>query len=206
MLENYKINKYGVIEQIQKNKFDYDKAYGDRYTNFTTKNIENLRLGYIIGSIGKIPSSLMDIGYGNGDFLNNCVGLIKELYGNDVEPAYPLSENVTFVSDITEQEVEVITFFDSLEHFHDIEFVKELKTKYVIISLPWCKLDYDDEWFLNWKHRKPNEHLYHFNEVSLENFMNHQGFEMINFCNLEDNIRVDKTLNPNILTACFKKI
>lgn len=206
MLENYKINKYGVIEQIVKNQFNYDKAYGDRYAMFSTKNIENLRLGYIIGSLGRVPTSLMDVGYGNGDFLINCNGLIKELYGNDVEPAYNLPTDIKFVPNITEQEVEVITFFDSLEHFHDIEFVKDLKAKYVVISLPWCKINHDDTWFENWKHRKPDEHLFHFNEISLENFMNHQGFEMINFCNLEDNIRVDKNLTPNILTACFRKI
>jgi hypothetical protein len=206
MLENYKINKYGVIEQIVKNQFNYDKAYGDRYDMFSTKNIENLRLGHIIGSIGGVPKSLMDVGYGNGDFLINSSGLIKELYGNDVEPAYALPDNIKFISNITEQEVEVITFFDSLEHFHDIEFVKDLKAKYVVISLPWCTNGLDDTWFENWKHRKPDEHLFHFNEISLETFMKSQGFKMINFCNLEDNIRVDKTLTPNILTACFKKI
>jgi hypothetical protein len=173
---------------------------------FSTKNIENLRLGYIIGSIGKIPTSLMDVGYGNGDFLINSSGLIKELYGNDVEPAYTLPDNIKFISNITEQAVEVITFFDSLEHFHDIEFVKDLKAKYVVISLPWCTNGLDDTWFENWKHRKTDEHLFHFNEITLETFMNSQGFKMINFCNLEDNIRVDKNLNPNILTACFKKI
>ena len=206
MLENYKINKYGVIEQIVKNQFNYDKAYGDRYAMFSTKNIENLRLGYIIGSLGRVPTSLMDVGYGNGDFLINSSGLIKELYGNDVEPAYALPDNIKFISNITEQEVEVITFFDSLEHFHDIEFVKDLKAKYVVISLPWCTNGLDDTWFENWKHRKPDEHLFHFNEISLETFMKSQGFKMINFCNLEDNIRVDKILTPNILTACFKKI
>jgi len=206
MLENYKTNKYGVIEQIVKNKFNYDKVYGDRYDMFSTKKIENLRLGYIIGSIGGVPKSLMDVGYGNGDFLINSIGLIKELYGNDVEPAYDLPNNIKFISNITEQEVEVITFFDSLEHFHDIEFVKDLKAKYVVISLPWCTNGLDETWFKNWKHRKPNEHLFHFNEISLETFMKSQGFKMINFCNLEDNIRVDKTLTPNILTACFKKI
>ena len=206
MINNYKITPDGVIEQIVKEQFNYDKAYGDRYSTFNTKNIENLRLGYVIGSIGKIPDSLLDVGYGNGDFLINSKGLIKKLYGNDVEPAYPLPEGIEFVSNILNKEVEVITFFDSLEHFHDIEFVKELKCKYVIISLPWCYNGLDNEWFLNWKHRKPNEHLYHFNEKSLECFMNRQGFNLINYCNLEDNIRVDKKLIPNILTACFKKI
>lgn len=205
MIENYRVTKDGVIEQIIKESFNYDIAYGNRYTIFTTKNIENLRLGYVIGSIGKIPDSLLDVGYGNGDFLINSRGLIENLYGNDVEPIYPLPEGIKFVSNILEQEVEVTTFFDSLEHFHNIDFVKDLKSKYVIISLPWCHNGLNDEWFSNWKHRKPNEHLFHFNEKSLEMFMNRQGYKLLNYCNLEDNIRIDKNSTPNILTASFIK-
>jgi hypothetical protein len=207
MIENYKLTQDGVIEQIIKEEFIYDKSYGDRYGMFNqTRNIENLRLGYIIGSLGKVPNSLMDVGYGNGYFLDSCKNLIKNLYGNDIEPAYPLNEGIEFVPNILEKEVEVITFFDCLEHFHDIEFVKNLKCKYIVISLPWCHNGLDDEWFTNWKHRKPNEHIFHFDEKSLETFMKRQGYTMLNYCNLEDNIRVDKNLTPNILTAIFKKI
>jgi hypothetical protein len=206
MTENYKITQDGVIEQIVKKQFNYDKAYGDRYSVFNSGLIETLRLGYIIGSIGKVPDSLMDVGYGNGLFLSNCKNFIKELHGNDIEPAYPLPEGINFVPNILEKKVEVITFFDCLEHFHDIEFVKDLKCKYIVISLPWCYNGYNDEWFSTWKHRKPDEHLFHFNEVTLENFMNRQGYKMMNFCNLEDKIRTDKVLTPNILTACFYKI
>jgi len=208
MIQNYELTQDGVIKQQTKNNYLYDKEYSDsRYSVFNDRgNILNLRLGYIIGSIGKIPKSLMDVGYGNGDFLDSCSDFISKLYGNDIQPAYPLKDGIIFVDNITEQEVEVITFFDSLEHFDDIEWVKNLKCQYVIISLPWCYNGLDDKWFLNWKHRKPDEHLYHFNEISLEAFMNRQGFELVNFCNIEDKIRIDKTLTPNILTGCFKKI
>jgi len=207
MLKNYKLTQDGVIHQTNFKTFNYDIEYSDsRYSHFDDRgNILNLRLGYIIGSIGKIPESLMDVGYGNGDFLNCCAGSIKTLYGNDIPPAYPLNDDILFVPDITSQPVEVITFFDSLEHFSDIEFVKDLQCTYVVISLPWCTNGLDDEWFELWKHRKPDEHLYHFNERSLEKFMDRQGYTMINFCNLEDSIRKDSTLIPNILTACFKK-
>jgi hypothetical protein len=208
MIQNYELTQDGVIKQQTKKNYLYDKEYSDsRYSVFNDRgNILNLRLGYIIGSIGKIPKSLMDVGYGNGDFLDSCSDFISKLYGNDIQPAYPLKDGIIFVDNITEQEVEVITFFDSLEHFDDIEWVKNLKCQYVIISLPWCYNGLDDKWFLNWKHRKPDEHLYHFNEISLEAFMNRQGFELVNFCNVEDKIRIDKTLTPNILTGCFKKI
>jgi hypothetical protein len=208
MIDNYTITQDGIIKQINISPFNYDIDYSDsRYSIFNDRgNILNLRLGYVIGSIGKIPTSLLDVGYGNGDFLNSCKGFIPQLYGNDIQPAYPLENDILFIEDITKQEVEVITFFDSLEHFPDIEFVKHLKCKYVIISLPWCYDGENDEWFKNWKHRKPDEHLYHFNEKSLEKFMNRQGFKMINYCNLEDKIRIDTNLSPNILTACFQKI
>jgi len=208
MMHNYTTTQDGVIKQMQVTPFNYDIDYSDsRYSIFNDRgNILNLRLGYIIGSIGKVPNSLLDVGYGNGDFLESCKDFIPTLYGNDIQPAYPLVDGINFVNNITDQEVEVITFFDSLEHFTDIEFVKNLKCKYVVISLPWCYNGINDEWFTNWKHRKPDEHLYHFNENSLEKFMHRQGFRMINYCNLEDKIRQDNTLSPNILTACFQKI
>jgi hypothetical protein len=208
MIENYKLNEDGVIEQIVKEKYNYDIKYSEsRYSIFSDRgNILNLRLGYIIGSIGRIPESILDVGYGTGDFLNSCKGFIGNLYGNDIEPAYPLGNHVKFIKDITSVEVDVITFFDSLEHFHDIEFVKDLKCNYVIISLPWCYNSNNDEWFNNWKHRKPNEHIFHFNEKSLVSFMTRQGYKLINYCNIEDKIRIDTSLNPNILTGCFKKI
>jgi len=207
MLNNYELTQDGVIKQKEFKLYDYSIEYSDsRYSNFSDRgNILNLRLGYVIGSIGKIPESLMDVGYGNGDFLNCCIGSISKLYGNDIQPAYPLEKGISFVEDITNQEVEVITFFDSLEHFADIEFVKDLKCTYVVISLPWCTNGEDDTWFESWKHRKPDEHLYHFNEKSLTAFMNRQGYDLINYTNIEDKVRVDSKLIPNILTACFKK-
>ena len=137
MLANYTKNIDGVVKQIDCKPYIYSKEYSDsRYSVFNDRgNILNLRLGYIIGSIGHIPKSLMDVGYGNGDFLDACKNSIDILYGNDVEPAYPLKDNIKFVKDITSVEVDVITFFDSLEHFNDIEFVKDLKCKYAVISL-----------------------------------------------------------------------
>ena len=206
MLDNYELTQDGTIKQIESKPFEYNLAYSSNYSNLAGRQaMANLRLGYIVGSIGHIPKSIMDVGYGNGDFLNACRGFIENLYGNDIEPAYPLESDISFVKEVTSQYAEVITFFDCLEHFPDIEFVKDLKCKYVIVSLPWCTNGLDDAWFANWKHRKPDEHLYHFTEKSLQAFMDRQGYDQINHCNIEDAIRKDKALNPNILTGCFKK-
>jgi hypothetical protein len=75
-----------------------------------------------------------------------------------------------------------------------------------MISLPWCHHPDQDEWFLNWKHRKPNEHLHHFNQRSLCAFMYDQGWSCVNHSNLEDGIRQHEHDWENILTAVFKKI
>lgn len=207
MIENYEILSNGIIKQIEVNKIPYNVEYVEtRYNTYNDKviNMSHLRLGYIIGSIGKIPNSILDVGYGNGGFLSVCKEIIPNCYGNDISD-YKLISGCHFVSDIINHECEVITFFDSLEHFDDIYFVKDLKVQYLCISLPWCH-NFSDEWFKNWKHLRPDEHLYHFDNVSLTTFMLEMGFELINFSNIEDIIRKPSDSNNNILTAIFKKI
>jgi peptidoglycan hydrolase-like protein with peptidoglycan-binding domain len=85
-----------------------------------------------------------------------------------------------------------------------INFVKDLDCNYVYISLPWCH-NFSEEWFMNWKHRRPDEHLWHFNKKSIENFFNEMGYDMVDYSNVEDLIRVSGEEYPNILTCIFKK-
>ena len=86
-----------------------------------------------------------------------------------------------------------------------IDFVKELKTKYIYISVPFCHNDNED-WFMNWKHRREDEHLWHFGLLSLENFMLDMGFEAVKMSSIEDTIRIGNGIESNILTGIFKKI
>ena len=105
---------------------------------------------------------------------------------------------------MTDECYDVITFFDSLEHFEDIEFVKDLKCRVVCISVPYCH-NKSDEWFENWKHRRPNEHLWHFDKDSLVKFMERMGFVLCSYSNLEDTIRKNPDQEePNILTCIFR--
>lgn len=206
MKTKYEILKSGVIHQVTQKSIKYNKKYIQATYNtygIATKHISYLRLGYIVGSINKIPDSILDVGFGNGDFLKICEKKIKNCYGNDIS-GYPLPKNIKFVSEIEKKFFDVITFFDSLEHFQNIHFVKNLKCNYVVISVPYCHY-FSEEWFENWKHRRENEHLWHFNEKSLINFMKECGFTVLNYCNIEDTIRKSTDNNQNILTAIFKK-
>ncbi len=205
MVENYITLYNGVIKQKNVVKKEYDVSYIENsYNTYGDLGLRMsyLRYGFMIGSLGFIPEKIIDVGYGNGDFLSVCQNTIKKCYGYDVS-GYKIPDGCLF-TDSMDIEVDVITFFDSLEHFDDISFVKNLKTKYILISVPWCH-NFSDEWLLTWKHLRPNEHIYHFSEISLKNFMVENGFELINFVNLEDNIRKNKSTEKNILTAIFKK-
>lgn len=205
MLKNYDKNEDGIIYQIEKNFFDYTGSYNNYYKTIESHSnyTSYLRLGYIVGSIGRMPSSILDIGYGTGSFLKACEFQIPERCGYDIS-GWQVPDGCKFVENIFEYEYDVITFFDSLEHMEDIEIIKKLKCNYICISLPWCHY-FDDDWFDNWKHKKPDEHLWHFDDKSLQKFMARMGYEVINICNLEDITRHNNQLYQNILTGIFKK-
>lgn len=209
MLDNYVKLDNGIIKQINlvKNNI-YNLEYNAKYNNYGENGprLAHLRLGYLLGAIGRIPDSILDVGYGNGDFLKVASECITNCYGTDITRA-PLPEKVKFLSfdECLDHNFDVITFFDSLEHFDDIYLAQKLNCKYILITLPWCHYE-DDDWFKNWKHRRPDEHLWHFNKNALINFMDEIGYECLQVgIPFEDVIRVDRRYIPNILTGVFKK-
>ena len=94
MLDNYEQLPNGVIKQITKVPFTYDYNYSNNYNSHGEKNtyLNYLRFGVLIGAIGYIPNSIVDIGYGNGEFLKICTSKIKNVYGCDVSD-YPVPDN-----------------------------------------------------------------------------------------------------------------
>lgn len=207
MLNNYEKLNNGVIHQITYNKIKYDYTYSDKYNRYGEKvnYISHLRLGALIGCIGKVPESILDVGYGNCSFLNVCSAIIPKCYGYDISD-YPVPENITKVKDFCNTHYDVITFFDSLEHMDDINIISKIRCNYVMISIPWCTYK-SKEWFEKWHHRRPNEHLWHFDDKSLISFFKENNFECIHMSNLEDTIRQNDKCKPkNILTCIFKKM
>jgi len=209
MIKNYEILPNGVIKQINvRKKVNYDFDYiNNSYNKYGEKGLmlAGVRFGFLLAKIGHAIESILDVGYGNGDFLKVCNLSVTNCYGNDVSN-YPIPEGVKFVDNITDKHYDVICFFDVLEHFEDITIVKDLDCDFIYISVPDCHTANDDEWFKNWKHRREDEHLWHFNETSLVNFFNEMGYKLVSLGNIEDVIRVDKNNSPNILTGIFRKI
>ena len=87
MLDNYSKNVDGVVYQVDKNHIGYDKEYvNTRYVKYgeLPTYMGYLRLGNIIGSIGGVPESILDVGYGDGSFLKVCENIIPDCYGYDI--------------------------------------------------------------------------------------------------------------------------
>ena len=207
MLENYERDRNGVVRQISVEPIVYDDDYTrSRYASGApVAEMAALRFGYLVGLLGRAPRSVLDVGYGAGDFLKFAAKRVQHVYGFDAPPAFPIDDSrVQVVNDIYAIEVEVACFFDSLEHFVDPYEIRNLRTSYVYISVPWCHYPHDD-WFDVWKHRRPNEHLWHFDLESLTSFMDDCGFEIVAHSDVEDIIRTPSSDLPNILTALFKR-
>lgn len=208
MLKNYERLPNGVVRQVLINK---KKEYNVEYVNVRYNTYGDLgpkmaflRLGFLLGALkGVIPNSVLDIGYGNGDFLKAAANIIPECYGSDISN-YPVPEGCKFREDIYKDKYDVVCFFDVLEHFDDIYDIANLQTKYILISVPNCHYP-SDEWFEQWKHRRPDEHLWHFNTEGLINFFDEVGYDFVAESNFEDTIRKPTTEFSNILTCLFKK-
>lgn len=202
MLKGYIRLPNGVIKQdgIIKEKMIYDIQYiRDRYDSYGDLCVKMawLRIGYIFSVITG-ARTLLDIGYGNGAFLEEAKSFIK-CYGYDVS-GYDIPEGCELVHP-NKAQVDIITLFDVLEHYEDIYEIKNYDCNYFVISVP----NVDKDGFDAWKHRRPDEHLYHFDIDSLSSFMSELNYNCISYSYIEDLIRKPDNDKPNILTAIFQR-
>jgi hypothetical protein len=207
MIENYEMidNGHWYQSKITGEPMKYDENYIQYYTRMDN-SMSKLRYNLILNHIG-IFKSVLDVGYGDGNFLQYCFNRDKICYGHDISN-YPLPGGIDFVKNVGDVEVDVITFFDSLEHRTEknlIPFLKTIQAKYIVVSLPWMHQSLGAEWFKTWKHRKENEHIHHFDYVGLINILKEADFDLIYIGNEEDVIRKPVTYLPNILTVIARK-
>jgi hypothetical protein len=199
----YRKDDFG-IHQINPQPFTYDACYCSTYDTDSYKKgsdtLQALRLGFVVGSHGLVPKSIADIGYGNGAFLMRCKGFIPKLYGKDISGV-----TLHFVETVWHYpQCDVVTFHDVLEHIPDLDFLFDIPCETIIISCPFCHF-LSVEWFDNYRHRKPNEHLHHWNLETLTNLMKKYGWKLVASSNHEDIVRIGDGELPNILSAAFKR-
>jgi hypothetical protein len=206
MIDNY--SQYAPGHWVQNRITGEIIKYDNQYIEYYEKMDDSMSiLRYNLLSKYVKFDSVCDFGYGDGAFLRHCLKEGHTCYGHDISN-YPLPNDVSFVKDPSTLDVDVITFFDSLEHIQDFDlvpFLKSIKTKNIIVSVPWMHERLGPEWFRRWKHRKENEHFHHFDSHGLIQLLHDSGFKITHICNDEDNIRKSVSYLPNILTIIGKK-
>ncbi len=211
MLDNYRIDEFGVIHQIESQPIVYDQEYLSYYENLSDRTIKlgYQRMGWLLGMLGRIPRSVLEIGYGTGSFIEAAqITGVEKCAGCDISP-YPLPEGVAFMdwTEALSQRWEMVAMFDVLEHIPDLSFLATLRTDYLAIAVPFCRWrERGDDWFRDWRMRLPDEHLHHFDDRSLRGFLASHHFVCLEMDTFEDGIRLrEGETGPNILSGLFRR-
>lgn len=147
----------------------YDAAYAAKYDSYPTTNaMSHLRLG-LAATVMTAGDHLIDIGYGNGDFVKLACQAGYQAFGYDVHgqgKKYGVREVDVFASNC---HWDLVTFFDSLEHIDELDKVRELNTRTdaVMVTVPKTPVWFPGDRAHTWKHYRPGEHLHYFSEESL---------------------------------------
>lgn len=201
--EEYKYDRYGVLHQLKARPYNYDPNYCATYDTpeYERKSelLQALRLAFATGVHGRPIQSLTDVGYGNGAFMKFAKKQVPVVYGHDIS-GVPVPAGCDFLADININ-CDVISFWDALEHYPNIQFVKDLTCETIVISLPFFP---GIDTFPTWPHRKPNEHLHHFTLESMRKWMWKMGWRMVAHSKHEDIVRRRDT-DWNILSCGFKR-
>lgn len=212
-ITQYVIDHNRVIKQLYPQHFVYDARYISTYDSpdYERKSqaLQTLRSGFIQATAPFEVTSLLDVGYGNGAFLKTAKQSFETCKGFDVT-GLPVPSGCEKMDSLYAgaYDTDVVTFWDCLEHFPDLSFLASLPCNMIIISLPWSHwwdvpASETRSWFTAWKHRKPNEHLHHFDEMSLRDTMKMYKWKELCHTNIEDAVRVGVDKRKNILTAAF---
>lgn len=213
----YRRHENGVIEQLNPGEYVYDRHYIEaRYETYPKEQMTAcafLRLGLVLSKTGNDgsgrnrPLELLDYGYGNGAFLRAAVQH-PNIAANGLEiNGWPIPEGAREIALPFADEWDTVCFFDVAEHIQDLTRVlSNLRTLRVVISLPWCHANAKGlEWFKTWKHRRPGEHIWHFDAESLRDFLWQYEFNTVYIGNPEDAVRRPTDGLPNILTVIAER-
>ena len=192
----YETDEFGVVHQQDLTVRErYDVEYvRSRYDTIPEKvrEMSMLRAGFILGATGAGKlRSVLDIGYGNGDFLrvmHEAFG--ADCYGLDVS-GYPVPDGCRQLewAGVMGRHFQLVTLFDSLEHMPSLEVLDYLDCGFLAVTAPCFHPDLGADWFRAWKHRRPGEHLHHFSPDSLTGLMASKGYRLLVVDSIEDALR-----------------
>jgi hypothetical protein len=162
-----------------------------------------LRIGYLtsflpIETIRQMK--MVDIGSGNNIFYNVSKTVFKEAYAYDVAGESISKESLYSLS------WDLVTLFDVLEHFEDIDDLFKINWKYAFISFPETPKVNSWEELKTWRHFKPNEHIWCLNKEGVTQWFNDNNCLVLGVSHFEDLIRVRWNPDlPNITSMVIER-
>lgn len=193
----YEENSYGMWRQLDPKPFDYDTEYLNKQS--TNEAMCWLRCGFLASAISPHVLKNMtavELGPGRGVFFDHFAKFVKRLEGYDVSESKYKTINKEELVSIS---WDLLLAYDVLEHFEDINDLWDIKFRWGVFSLPRRPERVDK----NWRHLKPDEHIWHINEKEFASWANDNGYEVMAFSHVEDLIR--KSCSPNIMSFVIRR-
>lgn len=153
----------------------YDEAYFNKCLGYEGKEIADKINTGRIALVGKYhKGTVLDIGVGSGEFIKRRT----DTFGYDINPSALqwLADNGCY-SDALDG-FDAYTFWDVIEHLDtpEIYFKRIPKDAYLFCSIPIIdRLDAVPQW----KHYRPDEHLYYFTKRGFTDWMALWGFRFV---------------------------
>lgn len=132
-----------------------------------SETLNKARWQFVVNEAQSHPKILLDFGCGAGAFEKYPLNGVK-VYSYD--PYFNPSLSFTLAS-----KIDVITFWDSLEHMRRIDLIPLLGAEHLVMSLPILE---DVEKVISWRHFRPDEHVWCFTEIALIRLMSKFGYEL----------------------------
>jgi hypothetical protein len=181
----------------------YDAAYVAKYAAYPVTEISYLRLGFVRAFAA--GGTLLDVGHCRGDFVRAAAAAGFDAWGHDVHGQHVGVPTIDSLNAAPPDGAawDVVTFFDSLEHFGNLDPVRRLarRARKIVVSLPWRPESFPAS--RDWRHYRPGEHLHYFTAQSLAALFDRH--RLLAQTNLEDAVRRGPGGN-NIATLVFGPI
>lgn len=160
---------------------DYWQHYQDLAGTATERNLNDARWG-LVETFRTPAGSVLDVGIGNGSFLERLQREGVVSFGADVNPralewlsarglAYRTEPHLDSLSYLFES----LTFWDVLEHIEDPTGLLRLAGRFVFVATPIYAGPNDAR---TSKHHKPGEHCWYWTESGLAHWMRDRGFRL----------------------------
>ena len=162
----------------------YGKAYFEKYEGYARtpmgKALNDFRVDFVTRHFGL--QNLVDVGPGACTFVQETGAL-----GYDINP-YTNARLVQlgkYLDPAEPTKVEVMTFWDSLEHIPNPKEVLQRATRGVAVSIP---IFTDVEHVKRSKHFRPDEHIWYYTHEGFIRFMEEAGFKLKTWCRTESEL------------------